>query len=381
LYVSHDPSEGEVELTQKSLDDIVSSGQIPPLMADTEKVAARLKHAMQCGNPMELQMFIDHKNTSGMEVVATEDGYFTSYEQIEVHEVMLKDSPRNHAYASAIEKCAHKIAGKVVLDVGCGTGILSMLCAKAGARVVYAVEASKMALMAERIVKDNNLDHIVKVINCPVESLQLPEKVDVIISEWMGFYLLHESMLSSVIKARDMHLKPDGLMMPSNANIYAAPVSLHDFRREKIDFWDKVMGFDMRAAQEMVWTEAMATPLIDVLGSGALMAQPQVIASLDMHKITTAELVQISADVKFTITKDDDLAGVCCFFDTSFFGTKTGVPVIFSTGPESPPTHWKQTVCLFGMFTKVRSGEMVEVNITMSQDSVNPRHYIISLET
>eukprot|EP00959_Pyramimonas_sp_CCMP1952_P257745 5385907-Pyramimonas_sp.AAC.1 len=120
-----------------------------------------------------------------------------------------------------------------------------------------------MAITAEQIVKDNNLQHIVKVYHCPVESVQLPEKVDVIISEWMGFYLVHESMLQSVLTARDRHLKPDGLMLPTKANIYAVPVSLHDFRREKIDFWDKVVGFDMRAVQEQVWAEAMSAPLIE----------------------------------------------------------------------------------------------------------------------
>uniref|UniRef100_A0A7S0QZC6 Protein arginine N-methyltransferase domain-containing protein n=1 Tax=Pyramimonas obovata TaxID=1411642 RepID=A0A7S0QZC6_9CHLO len=391
LYVSHDPDEGEKEISQEELDDLVSSGQIPPLLSDTEEVAAQLKEAMQSGNPMELKLFTEEKRRAietakAQEKIAKEQetysaGYYESYEKVEVHEVMLKDTPRNYAYATAIEKCAHKIAGKAVLDVGCGTGILSMLCAKAGARVVYAVEASKMAVTAERIVKDNNLQHIVKVYHCPVESVQLPEQVDVIISEWMGFYLLHESMLQSVLKARDLHLKPDGLMMPSKANVYAVPVSLHDFRREKIDFWDKVVGFDMRAVQDTVWEEAMSAPLIDVIGPGSMMAKPQIFASLDLHKVTAAELEKLSATLKFTVTKEDDLAGICCYFDTSFFGTANGVPIVLNTSPESPPTHWKQTVCLLGVFARVKPGEEVEINLNMVQDSFNPRHYIISLET
>lgn len=60
-------------------------------------------------------------------------------------------------------------------------------------------------------------------IHAPIESVDLPEKVDIIISEWMGFYLLHEGMLDSVIFARDKFLKPGGLMFPESAALYCAP--------------------------------------------------------------------------------------------------------------------------------------------------------------
>lgn len=56
-----------------------------------------------------------------------------------------------------------------------------------------------------------------------VTEAQIPEKVDIIVSEWMGFYLLHEGMLDSVIVARDRFLKPNGLMFPESAAIYATP--------------------------------------------------------------------------------------------------------------------------------------------------------------
>lgn len=47
---------------------------------------------------------------------------------------MLKDEVRTRAYMNAIMKSAHLFAGKIVMDVGCGTGILSMFAAKAGAK-------------------------------------------------------------------------------------------------------------------------------------------------------------------------------------------------------------------------------------------------------
>jgi predicted RNA methylase len=101
---------------------------------------------------------------------------------------------------------------KIVLDVGSGTGLLSIFCAQAGAKHVYAVEACKGIFeLSKSIVAANNLETKITVINSEIEKLNsLPEpvdKVDIIVSEWMGFYLLHESMLASVIYARDKWLK------------------------------------------------------------------------------------------------------------------------------------------------------------------------------
>jgi len=60
-----------------------------------------------------------------------------------------------------------------------------------------------------------------------MESVELPEKVDVIISEWMGYFLLRESMLDSVLIARNKYLKEGGSLFPSHANMYLAPIRSH----------------------------------------------------------------------------------------------------------------------------------------------------------
>lgn len=79
-------------------------------------------------------------------------------------------------------------------DVGAGTGILSLFAAKyGGAKKVYAVEASGMATYTSLFVEHNGMEDVIEVISGRVEEVTLPvESVDIIISEWMGFYLLHE---------------------------------------------------------------------------------------------------------------------------------------------------------------------------------------------
>ena len=92
----------------------------------------------------------------------------------------------------------------------------------------------------------NGLGDRVTIIRGKIEEITIPvEKVDIIISEWMGFYLFHESMLDSVILARDKHLADDGLMLPSHAQLYAAPTSLHSWVDQQFSSWQDVYGFNM----------------------------------------------------------------------------------------------------------------------------------------
>jgi type I protein arginine methyltransferase len=87
-----------------------------------------------------------------------------------------------------------------------------MFAAKSGAKRVVGVDRSDIILKAKKIVQSNHLDDVVTLIQGKVEEVVLPvEKVDIIISEWMGYFLLYESMLDTVIYARDKWLKPQGI--------------------------------------------------------------------------------------------------------------------------------------------------------------------------
>ena len=124
------------------------------------------------------------------------------------------------------------------------TGILSIFCAQVGAKKVYAVEASQLAKLAKEVVRENNFDNVIEVIESRIEDVGLNaiDKVDIIVSEWMGFYLVHEGMLDSVIVARDKFLKENGLLFPSIAKLYAAPCQLPSF----FEFWEDVCGVKMK---------------------------------------------------------------------------------------------------------------------------------------
>jgi 2-polyprenyl-3-methyl-5-hydroxy-6-metoxy-1,4-benzoquinol methylase len=316
---------------------------------------------------------------------AYNEEYFDSYNKLSVHELMLKDRPRTLAYLNAIKNNEHIFRDKIILDVGAGTGILSLFAAKiGGAKHVYAVEASEMALSAEKVIEDNGLSDKITVIHDSVENIfHLPvQSVDVIISEWMGFYLLHESMLDSVINARDRFLAPNGIMFPSKAHIYAAPCDMSQLFADKLGFWHDVYGFNFSYFVEQAATDLLAKPYVDNLDPKNILSKPILISEIDCKIVKTSELHSIQRWGKYQVQKAGVLHGFALWFDVEFdTDDGKGQKVVLSTGPMDEPTHWKQTVILLPQTFEVTPGIEIPVHISINSDEGgNHRHYELSIE-
>ncbi|KAK7091443.1 hypothetical protein V1264_009123 [Littorina saxatilis] len=341
-------------------------------------------------------------------------GYFASYTDLKVHEVMLKDWPRNGAYRRFFEENAHLVQDKVIMDVGAGTGILSLFAASVGARKVYAIEASNMAHLCREIVQQNGLADKIEVIHSAVEDVDLGPgvKVDMIVSEWMGFYLLHESMLDSVIAARDKFLADDGIMVPSAARIYLAPVNMEHFLEEKFDFWTNVCGFDFSAAIPHVHQKLLQEPLTAEIDERQVVTAPQILREFDLRTVTVSEVHALSERLAFKVEKPCKVHGFAIWFDVDFrqgehlkaavsksdsetnnvsslestaeatqnSSWKVVPSSVLSTSPTSPVTHWKQTVILLPKALAVDPTDFLGCKVTLTQNSDNKRHYNIKLE-
>lgn len=318
-----------------------------------------------------------------------QDEYFTSYDDLEVHKLMLEDVPRTTAYQQAIEMSGEALRDKVVLDVGAGSGILSLFCMRAGARRVYAVEASDLARPLVDTVRMNGGENVIQVIQSRIEDVVLPEKVDVIVSEWMGFYLLHESMLDSVINARDRFLKEDvGVMMPSHATIYAAPCSMQDYWQSNIKFWDNVYGFNMSALGREALRRGQgvgAKPEVMVLKPEQILADPQVYAEFDLRTCTVEDIDSVTNRHFVSVRRSGTYHGIALWFDCKFVTTNT----VLSTGPLSPPTHWKQTVIVTAVANQngddlnVEEDEVIgwELSLSRAEAQKGPsRNYAIQVK-
>ncbi|ESR50894.1 putative protein arginine N-methyltransferase 6 [Citrus sinensis] len=337
--------------------------------------------------------------------------YFHSYAHVGIHEEMIKDRVRTETYRAAIMQNQSFIEGKVVVDVGCGTGILSIFCAQAGAKRVYAVDASDIAVQANEVVKANNLTDKVIVLHGRVEDVEIDEEVDVIISEWMGYMLLYESMLGSVITARDRWLKRGGLILPSYATLYMAPVTHPDRYSESIDFWRNVYGIDMSAMMPLAKQCAFEEPSVETITGENVLTWPHVVKHVDCYTIQIHELESIATTFKFKSMMRAPLHGFAFWFDVEFstpaispannhippvvVGSSNNHPMdgcqkkkranpnealVLSTAPEDPPTHWQQTMIYFYDPIEVEQDQLIEGSVVLSQSKENARFMNIHLE-
>ncbi|KAG0614089.1 hypothetical protein M758_6G150400 [Ceratodon purpureus] len=317
--------------------------------------------------------------------------YFSTYAFLYHQKEMLSDRVRMDAYYHAIFDNARHFKGKTVLDVGTGSGILAIWSAQAGARKVYAVEATDMAAHARALVAGNNLEDVVEVIQGSIEDITLPEQVDVIISEWMGYFLVRESMFDSVIHARDRWLKPSGMMYPSHARMFLAPVETSLGERKIKQFehsmavWDRFTretadkyGVDMRVLNDPYREEQrkyfLQTSVWNSLNPNQIIGEPALVKEFDCLTATLEEVSvirsQFRVPIGFGSSKIDGFAG---WFDVHFRGRSSDPAdneIELTTAPNlNHTTHWGQQVFLLHPPISARNGDVLvgELEITRSK--------------
>lgn len=300
----------------------------------------------------------------------TGDYYFDSYSHYGIHMEMLKDSHRTGSYRDAILMNPHLFRGKIVLDVGCGTGILSMFAAKAGAKKVLAIDCSSIAKQADEIVKLNGFGDTIEVIKGRLEELECLRpyegKVDIIISEWMGYFLVYESMLNSVLYARDRFGTPDVKLFPSHANMFVSGISDQQYIHDRFDVWNNIEGLDFSYCRRLSFIE----PLVDSVEPGQIKTTCEKLIGFDLAKVTIADL-SFDSKCRLTATKDDTIQALEVHFNTPFLAGHEHVTL--ETAPWTIQTHWRQSVLYLINFLKVAKGDQIDVQIKCYPNKGNPR--------
>uniref|UniRef100_A0A914H839 type I protein arginine methyltransferase n=1 Tax=Globodera rostochiensis TaxID=31243 RepID=A0A914H839_GLORO len=292
--------------------------------------------------------------------------YFQFYGSLFQQQNMLQDFTRTATYQRAIFENWHEFRGKVVLDVGAGTGILSFFAAQVGAKRIYAVEASSMAVHCKELVHANGYDAVISVLSAKIEEVELPEQVDVIVSEPMGYMLVNERMLESYMYARKF-LRNGGRMFPSRADLHLALFSddaLHQEQQQRAAFWAQQTfhGVTLGVMQQPALDELFRQPVVDSWGAGILVSQ-SVKWTVDFERDPVERLHRIQVPFTMNAQRTCHVHGVASWFDVAFVGSKR--TVWLSTAPTEPLTHWYQVRCLVKQPMLVLAGQDVRGRLEM----------------
>ena len=254
-----------------------------------------------------------------------------------------------------------------------GTGVLSIFAARSGAKKVVSVDDSNIIYQARKIVEANGLDKIITLVRGKVEDVDLPlvkDEVDIIISEWMGYALFFETMLPSVLSARDRFMNSSGTMFPNACQIFIEGGS-----DSRLSYWKDVHGIDMSVMREPIEMELTSQAQVEKFAASNVVTDRAELIAYDLNTCLDAEL---DFEVPFTLNlrgidpKKVDVLVISFDIDFTHNCIK---PLSFSTGCESTTTHWYQTV----LWIEPRSAPILDDNekltgrFQMIRNITNPR--------
>lgn len=279
------------------------------------------------------------------------------YSTLRNHESMLRDAVRCRAFRRAIEQTV--TPGCAVLDIGAGTGILSLFAAQAGARVVYAVEQTQIAVVAERIIAENGFSDCIKVIQHDMATLELPEKVDVIVSEWLGGYGVDENLLPVVSLARDRWLKPGGKMIPDVVSAWMAPAD-DEYLQQDVDFWySEPYGINLDLVGRTTASQMDCT--CNHVKQKHLLCEPQLMWETDGMTCSCADPDE---PFRCRLTFVAERAGQFNVL-AAWFRANLTREIVLSNAPSEPDTHWGRHVFPVGRTLFVERGTRMVVDFAL----------------
>ncbi|XP_059137739.1 protein arginine N-methyltransferase 2 isoform X4 [Peromyscus eremicus] len=256
-----------------------------------------------------------------------DEEYFDSYGTLKLHLEMLADQPRTTKYHSVILQNKESLKDKVILDVGCGTGIISLFCAHHARPKAF------------------------------------------------------EFMIESILYARDAWLKEGGVIWPTTAALHLVPCSADKDYHSKVLFWDNAYEFNLSALKSLAIKEFFSKPKSNhILKPEDCLSEPCTILQLDMRTVQISDLETMRGELRFDIQKAGTLHGFTAWFSVHFQSLEEGQPQqVLSTGPLHPTTHWKQTLFMMDDPVPVHTGDVVTGSVVLQRNPVWRRHMSVSL--
>jgi protein arginine N-methyltransferase 1 len=215
---------------------------------------------------------------------------------------MIQDAARIDAFIRAFERVI--TPRTVVVDIGTGTGILSLLACRCGARRVYAIDPSDAIHVARQTAEANGYADRIECLQAVSTAVTLPEPADLIVSEIGGVLPWLNDHLTTIMDARTRFLGPGGTLMPRRDTLWMALVEAPDLYRRYSEPWSaRPYGLDLSSAKPLVtntWRQGRIT-------ADHLLAPLARSISIDYSDITSANL---NAAVQWTVSRPGMAHGV-----------------------------------------------------------------------
>lgn len=284
---------------------------------------------------------------------------------LELYGAMMADERRVAAYSQALRRAIRPES--VVLDLGCGAGIMTLLACRLGARRVYAIEADDVIQVAKEIAKANGCAERIVFIQDLSTRVSLPERVDVVFSDLRGVLPLYQRHIPSIADARRRFLAPGGVLIPRQDTIWAAPLEAPQvFQRLRAGWETSRDGLDLEAGLRYATNELHR----ERFAPEQLLAEPGRWATLDYGVIEDAN---VSGDLQWTIHRAGTGHGFVAWFDAVL-----AEGVSFSNAPEEPETVWGSAYFPWGDAVPLAVGDTVSVRLAADLVAEN---YVWSWET
>ncbi len=280
------------------------------------------------------------------------------------HFDMLGDLARNQGYQEAIERAVK--GGETVLDIGTGSGLLSMMCARAGAKKVYTCETIQLiADTAATVISDNGYRDQIHVIHKQSNSLKvgedLPKKADILISEVLDSGLLGEGVLPTVRHATANLLKEGGTIVPAGATVKGVLIQsdhLHSIAPLK-----DISGFDLSSFGKFQTKNVYRRETLNNVPYKVLSAEFRIL-DIDFYHLPKAagENSPNLHQLEIEITADGELHAVAFWFDLHLDDQLS-----LSSGPEGEMIHWGQAVYSLNPPKSVKAGDKISLTAAQSE--------------
>jgi protein arginine N-methyltransferase 1 len=278
---------------------------------------------------------------------------------------MISDSARFDAYAKAISRNVRH--GNVVAEIGSGPGIFALLACRAGAKRVYAIETEDIIDVARQIAVANGCADRIQFFPSDSRKTELPERVDVIVSDIRGVLPLFNGTLASLQDAKKRFLTPNGVMIPRRDVVKAAIIEAGEIYSGLVAPWSAcVAGTELSIPRRLELNTAHGVRI----KFEQLMSVAQDLCTLDYMGNPEPNA---SAKLAFRANRNGTAHGICVWFETELFED-----IGFSSGPESPVTIYGQLFLPWLEPVEVAEGQ--EIMVTLHANLVG-KDYIWRWET